>query len=475
MADGWRKINVSLRNQDLEAWVNVPFSGEGGQVKDLLTVEDVRQALKSKGVTTGIMADEVDKIFRESLFDQDIMVAQGTLPQPGRNGKIEFYFRTERDFSPKEDEDGRIDFHEVSFLENIQKGQKLCRRIPPTNGKSGRSLMGKEIKAPNGHDVKVPMGPNTQYSSSEGPDVLEAATDGCVTLNPSHLVEVQPKLEIKGDVDFNTGNINFNGTLTVGGDVKAGFSLEVTGDVEISGTVEDATVKAGGNALIKKGFIGHGKGLIETGGELTLKFAQNQTISAGGDLVLGGELMHCEARVGGNIIASGRKGAIIGGHVLAEGSIEVPQLGSVTFTKTFVHAGCDFKTEERLNEINRELDKVGENEEKVKKALYALSKLRLKLQGNLPAEQQKPIYERLRDTMNYYPKYLRKTRRRGQGAGVQGHRAAQCLDHGDQHPVPRRKKSRSASSISCSMKSRDTRPTVNSRARLSRGPELSRT
>jgi uncharacterized protein (DUF342 family) len=407
MADSWRKINVSLRNQELEAWVSVPFSGEEGQMKDLLTAEDVRQALKAKSVSTGILADQVDKIFRESLFDQDIMVAQGTLPQPGRNGKIEYYFRTERDFSPKEDDDGRIDFHEVSFLENIQKGQKLCRRIPPTNGKSGRSLLGKEIKAPNGHDAKLPMGPNTEYSKSDGPDVLEASTDGCVTLNSTHLVEVQPLLEIKGDVDFNTGNINFNGTLVVGGDVKAGFSLEVTGDLEIGGSVEDAVVKAGGNALVKKGFIGHGKGLIETGGELTLKFAQNQVIRTGGDLILGGELMHCETRVGGDIVASGRKGAIIGGNTMAEGSIEVPQLGSVTYTKTFVHAGCDFKTEERLNEISREMDKVGENEEKVKKALYALSKLRLKLQGNLPAEQQK-LYERLRDTMNYYPKFREK-------------------------------------------------------------------
>lgn len=407
MADSWRKINVSLRNQDLEAWVNVPLSGEGGQVKELLTAEDVRKALKAKGVSTGILAEEVEKIFKESLFDEDIMVAQGTLPQPGQNGKIEFNFRTERDFSPKEDADGRIDFHEVSFLENVQKGQKLCRRIPPTNGKSGRSLLGKEIKAPDGRDSKLPMGPNTEYSKSDGPDVLEASSDGCVTLNQSHLVEVKPMLEIKGDVDFSTGNINFNGTLVVGGDVKAGFSLEVTGDVEIGGSVEDATVKAGGNALVKKGFIGHGKGLIETGGELTLKFAQNQVIRTGGDLILGGELMHCEARVGGNIVASGRKGAIIGGNAMAEGSIEVPQLGSVTYAKTFVHAGCDFKTEERLSEIHRELDKVAENEEKVKKALYALSKLRLKLQGNLPAEQQK-LYERLRDTMNYYPKYREK-------------------------------------------------------------------
>ncbi len=404
MADGWRKINVMLRNKDLEAFVSVPFSGDEGKVQDILTVEDVRRALKAKGLTTGIMIDEVDRIFRESLFDEEVLVAQGTMPKHGQDGKIEFFFKTDKVFQPKEDADGRIDYREVSFLENVKKGNHLCKRTPPTSGRPGKSLLGKEIDAKEGRDVVIPQGQNADYSSTEGPDVLVAACDGCVTLNISKLVEVMPKLEIKGNVDFKTGNIHFNGALIIGGDVKAGFIVETTGDLEIGGSVEDAEIRVKGNALIKKGFVGNGKGLISTTGNLTVKFAQNQHLKCEGNLILGGEIMHCDTRVGGDLTASGRKGAIIGGVALVQGNIEVPQLGSVNFTKTTVQVGYDFQVEERKKEIGEELEKLEKNEAKVKKALYNLSRLKLKMQGNLSEEHQK-LYGRLQDTMKYYPNY----------------------------------------------------------------------
>jgi uncharacterized protein len=407
VAEGWRQIAVMLRNQDVEAYVNVPYSGDEGQVQDILTVDDVRKALKAKGISTGIMVDEVERIFRESLFDEEVLVAQGTLPKHGKHGKIEFYFKTSKEFQPKEDEDGRIDYRDVSFLENVKKGDHLCKISPPTPGFPGKALTGREIGAKDGHDVVMPQGQNTELSDAGGPELLVAASDGCVTLNKGKQVEVLPKLEIKGDVDFNTGNINFNGALVIGGDVKAGFLVETTGDLEIGGSVEDAEVRVKGNALIKKGFVGNGKGLVTTTGNLTIKFAQNQKIKCDGNLILGGEIMHCESRVGGDLTASGRKGAIIGGIAMVQGNIEVPQLGSVNFTKTTVQVGYDFKMEERKREIDEELEKLAENEEKIKKALYNLSRLKLKMQGNLSEEHQK-LFERLQDTVKSYPKYREK-------------------------------------------------------------------
>ncbi|MFH1068177.1 MAG: FapA family protein [Candidatus Glassbacteria bacterium] len=404
MAEEWKKIKVSLKSEDLEAYINVPFFGEEGGLKAILTVDDARKALHAKGISDGIRNDELERIFQESIFDEDVLAASGTPPLHGENARIEYYFKTDRDFHPQEDKDGRIDYHEVSFLSNVKQGQELCRRIPPTDGKPGRSLLGREIKANAGKDVILPQGPNTELSSSQGPDVLVALCDGCVTFNKTKLVEVKAKLEIKGDVDFNTGNLQFNGALVIGGDIKAGFTVETTGDLEVGGVVEDAQVIAGGSALIKKGFIGHGNGLIKTGGELTIKFAQNQKIRCGGNLNLGGEMMHCETRVGGDVVASGRKGAIIGGHVLCEGSVEVPQIGSVTYTQTVVEVGCNFQLEDRRREIQEEQSKLDANQDKIKNALYILSRLKIKLKGELPPEQEK-LYGRLQETIKYYPKY----------------------------------------------------------------------
>ena len=44
--------------------------------------------------------------------------------------------------------------------------------------------------------------------------------------------------------------------------------------------VEDSIIKSKGNVLVKGGFIGSGKGKIEADGDVTVYFAENQTIVA---------------------------------------------------------------------------------------------------------------------------------------------------------------------------------------------------
>jgi len=422
VAEEWRQIKVSLKEDDLEAYISVPFVGKEGGLKTVLTVNDARNALKAKGITYGVLESELERIFRESLFDEEVLVATGKPPKHGENARIEYYFETEQEFQAEEDENGRIDYHEVSVLVNINKSDKLCRRIPPTVGQAGRSVTDKEIPPKEGRDLVLPQGPNTETSPND-PELLIASVDGCVSLNSSKLVEVKPKLEIKGDVDYSTGNIKFVGSLVIAGDVKTDFKVIVTGDLEVGGVVEDASIEVGGNALIKKGFIGHGQGLIKTGGDLTVKFAQNQNIVCGGNFTVGGELMHCNTKVAGNFDASGRKGSVIGGDLQVAGSVNAYQIGSVSYTQTLVTAGCNFKLLELKEEINQELKKIQDNQEKVKMALEKLSRLKIKLKGELPPEQES-LYERLQNTISHYPQYKAEleTELRGIDKGIAGHK-----------------------------------------------------
>ncbi len=400
MAEEWRKIEVRLDKGGLEAYLTVPLPAEN-QVP--LTEEDARRALKSAGVIQGLLEPELARVFAQSLFGQEALVARGQPPVDGQDGKIEFLFDTRPEYQAKEDQDGRIDYREISFLVKASKGQELCRRIPPTEGRPGASVSGKPLAQRPSRDTRLPIGPNTEPSPTD-PDLLLSTADGCVTVNSGKLVEVKRKLEIKGDVDFNTGNIDFNGSLQIGGDVKSGFKVKVTGDLEVGGCVEDAEVEAGGSILVKKGLTGHGKGTIRTGGDLTIKYVQGQNIICGGSLILGGELMHAHARVNGDVTATSSKGAIIGGVLQVKGSVDATQLGTVSYTHTEVMVGCDFTLQERLRQLDEELGKILENADKVKRALYQLSRLRLQLGGQLPAEQQ-ALFQRLQDTGSYYPKY----------------------------------------------------------------------
>ncbi|MBN2288320.1 MAG: DUF342 domain-containing protein [Candidatus Glassbacteria bacterium] len=402
MAEEWRKIKVSLRNTETEAYIMVPFLTGEGTLDKALTIADARMALASAGVKTGIKDDVLNKIFEEALFDQELLIAEAVPVVHGLDAKLEFYFDHEKDFKPREDKDGRIDYKDISFLNNVSKGDQLCRRHPPTPGEPGSTATGTPIEPKPGKDRKLPSGKNTEVSVND-PDLLIASTGGSVTYNrQSGYVEVQPNLEIKGDVDFNTGNIDFNGSLVVTGDIKAGFKVKVTGDLEIGGCVEDAQVEAEGDILIKKGFIGRGNGLVRSSANVTVKYVQGQKVICDGDLTLGGELMHSDVRVQGNVYVNSRKGAIIGGSVMAQGSVESTQVGSETYTHTEIAVGHDYKLAARIEEITKELEQITQNQEKLKKALYNLSRMKMQLKGDLPPEQE-ALFGRMQETVKCLP------------------------------------------------------------------------
>ena len=76
------------------------------------------------------------------------------------------------------------------------------------------------------------------------------------------LIHVDPVFLVKGDLDYQTGNIDFIGSVVIKGDVKSGFNVKASGDIEIEGVVEDSIVETDSDVLIKLGFIGHGEGKI---------------------------------------------------------------------------------------------------------------------------------------------------------------------------------------------------------------------
>jgi len=401
MSKNSEKIKVSLMKQDTEAVINVPLMTSEGPLDPPPTIEDARKALKRAGVVHGIRENCLKRIFDEALFDQDVRVAVGSPAKDGKNAYIEYFFETIKKYKPKEDRNGRIDYKEVSLLTNVSKGDRLCRLHPATEGESGLTVTGKVVKPRPGKKIRMPNGPNTEIAPDD-PGLLIASVSGCVTLNRSRLVVVQPRLEIKKDVDYSTGNIDFVGSLVIGGDIKAGFRVKVSGDLEVNGCVEDAEVEAGGNVLIKNGFIGYGKGVIRSKGDVTVKYVNGQQIYCEGNLIVGGEILHCNAKVGGDVLVESNKGSIIGGVIKAKGSIKATQIGNINYTRTEVAVGCCFKLLDRVAEIEKELAQVNANQEKVKKGIYNLTRLRMKCGGKLPEEQEK-LLERLKATDQHYP------------------------------------------------------------------------
>ena len=380
---------------ELTAYLKINYFGEGNEPN----YEDARKELENEKIVFGIDEDKLQKIFEQKLYNQEITIARGEPKIDGIDAQIKYYFDIDKKIKPAEDEKGNVDYKNVNILTNAKKGDKLAELIPPVEGKDGMTVKGRKLNAYQGKLVKIPSGKNTM-PDPENPNFLIAMTDGNV-FSSKGIIEIDDVFEVKENVDFSTGNIDFVGSIIVKGDVKSGFTVKSEGDIEIWGVVEDAEIIANGNVLLKKGITGRGQGKIISDGNVYLKFCENQSIIAKKDVIAGEELMHSNVQCEGKVIVSGKKGYILGGRTTATMGIEAKTLGNYHHTKTEVIVGIKEELRQKMIKIEGDIKKTDENTENVKKAIYTLAKIKIN-KKTLPPDKQ-ALMEKLQNIQNILP------------------------------------------------------------------------
>jgi uncharacterized protein (DUF342 family) len=228
----------------------------------------------------------------------------------------------------------------------------LARVKPPLLGIPGTTVLGSEIPARPGALAYIKAGKNTGFSEAEQQELRSLVT-GSVSFKDG-AVNVENTLELPGDVDFSTGNIDFPGDVLIHGDVICGFKVKAGGKVEIHGVVEDATVEAGGDILVKGGFEGNGRGVLRSQGNVQVKFAENQIIEAKGSVTIAQNALNSRITAGDNIQVTSGSGVVRGGHLRAQGVILVKVAGNVNNTPTVLEIFQESKGHPELEK--RELE-----------------------------------------------------------------------------------------------------------------------
>jgi uncharacterized protein (DUF342 family) len=153
------------------------------------------------------------------------------------------------------------------------------------------------------------------------------------------LISVSNYLEIDGDVDYKTGNIIFDGFITINGTVSDGFSVESTKDIEIRSQLGLGNVKhiisKSGSIYIEGGIAGKGKTLIQAGNNVYAKYVENASIKSNASVHIGFYCINSciEAR---DIIVDSDAGKIIGGNIKAEVRVISPIIGSNIEKRTII-------------------------------------------------------------------------------------------------------------------------------------------
>jgi uncharacterized protein (DUF342 family) len=314
------------------------------------TVERVKGEMNSKGVVFGHDEDAIKNMIGAPAARQWVVTAKGDPPENGKDAKIDY--KVDLNILKPRTVGDKVDLKELGAVINVTKGQLIAEKIPAFKGKEGTSVMGRKISVYTGKDKNLPTGKGIRLS--EDKMRLFADCDGNLYIKNQTLA-VNPTFEVKGDVDYSVGNIDFIGPVTVMGSVRDGFEVSSGNELRINGVVEGATLKSEADMVIKTGVRGTGKAKLMAKGNMITSYIDQAFVRSERSVKVSDIILNCD--VGARfdvVVGGGKKGQIVGGKIAAGSEVVCEILGSEMEPKTDVTVG-------QLPEIIEERKQILEN------------------------------------------------------------------------------------------------------------------
>ncbi len=359
--DGAFSLEVSSDLMTVSLTITPPYGGQA------VTSDEIYTALKEKGIVGGIQHESIKAVTLAcSALNKPIAV--GRPPLRGNDGQLVSLIQEMKERCPRmDDESSIIDYRNLGGIVDVKPGDPLMRRIPAEEGTPGENVKGEPVPGIPGNDVRFATELGGAELSPDDGDLLIAAIGGQPVI-VSNGVIVEPTVKMK-NVDMSTGNIAFEGTIIVSGDIAAGMEVKASGDIIIGGTVEAAMLEAKGNVEVKGGII---FAKVHAKGSITARFAEKAQLHAAGNITLREMSMQSELKAGVQIVVGeqGMKmGHIVGGVSRATTLVHAKVLGSSAGVATRIEVGVDPDAKEKLFEVRFQLAKKQRDAEEISKTL----------------------------------------------------------------------------------------------------------
>ena len=358
-------VTVELAADKMAAYLDItpPCGGQA------VTVEQIRRALAEKRVGYGILDEAIEQAVAAGEAHR-WPVALGREVVNGEDGKLQCLIEMVKQRHPHLDGRGVADYRDLGGIVTVHQGERLMQKINPTPGADGENVLGQLIPAKPGKEALFAPQLKGVMVDPQDPAYLIAEIPGQPLLASNGMV-VEPTVTL-ARVDLTSGNIDFDGTVNISGDVRAGMSVRATGDIHVGGTVEAAILEAGGNVVIQGGVIGHSEmhehpaearksmiARVRCGASFSARFVENASIEVGDSIMVDELVMQSELAAVNQILVgkpgSGR-GRIIGGVAEATFLVQAATIGSPAGVKTRVIVGVNPYLHEKLRQADRLLE-----------------------------------------------------------------------------------------------------------------------
>ena len=348
-----------------------------------------------------------------------VNIAKGIPVVDGKDATFEKCITTDNHRKPKPKllDNGKVDMHDLGKNITVDAGTVLMKKTPATQGTPGKTVTGEIIQQKQGIDHEFVIGKNVQVSPNN-PLYLIANAHG-IPIDDDDFIRVDDIL-VLNKIDVKSGNVDYNGSVVITGDIQEGMKVKVTGDLTVMGLIESADITCGGDLTVKMPIIGHQHKdndsefscIINCKGNLEGTIAQYAHLTVGKDIIMNNQLIHCYAHANGSVMVHNEaftRGSIIGGTTNANGSVLTTIVGASAGNKTSINLLGEYKDfsvnkkkyTHELQQTHDALDKVKQAESKADSMLDAAqrkqTKAKLKVEKQRYRDKSDEIQTRLFD------------------------------------------------------------------------------
>jgi len=340
------ELKTKISQDGLSARLIVPHDFDRSKlVPELCDAMLMRAGIELTTDTKKLIKEFIAKAQAAPEGEFSEVIARGTAPSHGEDGHIEWHLdKLQQPESeplpdtPSPDANAKpaeepVSFYDRSVFTVVKTGDVLGTIHHATPGQDGRDVTGKNLASRDGKALDFKY--DESIMVGRGYKII-AQADGMLDLS-GKMACIRDTIEVDNYVDFNTGNIRFNGSVVIRKGIRDCFTVEAEKDIEVHGLIEAATVIAGGDLRALGGFAGRNSGMASVRGNLHAKYLDAVKSKVRGDLQVDREIINCNTMVLGKIASP--QGAIIGGETKSAGVIEVAELGAEGLPITTVQIG----------------------------------------------------------------------------------------------------------------------------------------
>jgi len=343
-------FTISAAEDDMVLCLTIQPAVAGGRA---VTVEAVLEWLKEHEAGEGADLEAIRQAVEAAERGEEVagtQILRGRPPKPGQDGCLEFFGRLAPDAPLEIIQSDQAGAGSDQALWLCQAGDRIGRCVPPTDGEVGYNVWHRKLRLPKSEQAHLEAGRGVE---ADGEDFV-AGIAGVVSLRRGRLT-VEERLVLVNDVTRQDGTVEFDGVVDVRAGVLGGAVIRATGDILVSGAVEDAViVSTGGDVDLKHGVAGRNRGLIQAKGDVRAKFAENVTIQAGRDICISVGTMRCNLAAGRQVLVNRGRGQLFGGVTAAGELVEAKCIGAAADVRTEIIVGLDLATMTKLSTLDTE-------------------------------------------------------------------------------------------------------------------------